>query len=67
MHDPEHPQRFDLYSWDWMAELRAQERNLMWLARRSGIHYQEVYRISRGKRPTIERLEAIARALGRPL
>jgi hypothetical protein len=63
MHDPEVPQPHDLHSWDWQAELRAQERSLAWLARHTGIHYQALYRMTLGGRPSPEYLEAIARVL----
>lgn len=50
---------------DWRAELRAQERNVMWLSRRSGIGYRTLYRIVNGEQnPSDAQIVLIARALG---
>ena len=50
---------------DWRAELRSQERNAMWLSRRSGIGYRTVYRIINGEQDASPaQIVAFARALG---
>lgn len=52
---------------DWRAELVRQDRTVLWLARRSGIHYQAMYRIHRGEQAaTADQLAAIVQVLGRP-
>lgn len=50
---------------DWRAELARQERDIMWLARHTGIHYRSAYRIFHQERQASPaQLAAIARALG---
>lgn len=44
-----------LREWDWIADLNAQERNVMWLSRRTKAHYKAVYRYKWGQaEPPIE-------------
>lgn len=58
-------QRASIARFDWRAELRAQERNVMWLSRRSGIGYRTLYRIVNGEQqPSEAQIVLIARALG---
>lgn len=53
-------------AWDWRAELRAQERDVMWLSRHSGIHYRTMYRLANAEQDATDgQIRAIARALGR--
>ena len=57
-----HPQRdphdgpatatIDLATWDWRAELRAQQRSIPWLARRTDRAQQTVYNYSTGRAAT---------------
>ena len=52
--------------WSWQDELAAQERDVMWLARKTGIHYRALYRIYHGEKAgTVAQLATIAKALGR--
>lgn len=54
-----------LLTWDWRAELAAQDRPLTWLAKRSGVPYQTIWRVSQQlQQPTDAQLRAFARALG---
>jgi hypothetical protein len=54
----------ELRAWDWRTELREQDRTLLWLARRSEVHYQTVYRIARGEQtPTVVQLRAFSDVL----
>jgi hypothetical protein len=55
----------DLRAWDWRAELRAQERSVPWLARRTNRSDQMVYKYALGRLPTpIAWLRDAARVLG---
>jgi hypothetical protein len=57
--------RDDVSAYDWREELARQERDIMWLSRKTGIHYRLAYRIFHGERPaTPAQLEAIWSALG---
>lgn len=42
----------ELRAWDWRAELRAQERSVPWLARRTGRSDGMVYKYASGALPT---------------
>ena len=54
-----------LRDWDWLAELKGQERSVLWLSRRTGAHYKAVYRYAWGHaQPPIAWLLAAAAALG---
>ena len=56
----------ELREWDWLAELRAQERSMPWLARRTGKSDQMVFAYGRGRaNPPIEWLRSAALALGK--
>lgn len=56
----------DLAAWDWVAELEAQDRTRLWLARKSDTPYQTVYRRARGEQKApIDWLRSVARILGR--
>ena len=55
----------DLATWDWRAELRAQERSVPWLAKRTDRAQQTVYNYGSGVYPTpIEWLRQAAIVLG---
>lgn len=55
----------DLEAWDWMAELERQERDRMWLARKTGAGYRSVYRWAAGQAtPPRSWLIAAASVLG---
>lgn len=67
MPDAEVPQQPspDLAAWDWRDELGRQDRDVMWLSRRSGVHYRTAYRLFHDEQqPTDAQLRAFARALG---
>lgn len=54
----------ELRAWDWKAALKAEERGIPWLARRTGRAQHTVYRYSWGTLPTpIEWLRAAAAVL----
>ena len=56
----------DLASWDWLAELRRQERRIPWLARQTGVAQNTVYRYASGRNQTpISWLREAATVLGR--
>ena len=56
----------ELRAWDWLADLRADDRHLMWLSRKTETHYMAVYRYSWGhQEPPIEWLRKVAHLLGR--
>ena len=58
-------QPLDLEAWDWMAELARQERDRMWLARRTHTHYRKVYRYASGElTPPASWLMVVASVLG---
>jgi hypothetical protein len=51
-------------AWDWRAELRRQDRSLLWLARQTSAHRNTVYRYAWGKRaPSGDWLARAAAAL----
>jgi hypothetical protein len=52
MDTPEVRQDVDLSSWDWMATLKAEERSLRWLARKTGRSGTTLHRYARGTLPT---------------
>jgi hypothetical protein len=53
-----------LRAWDWKAELAAQDRTVIWLARRTDRNYQQVYRFARGdQQPDLDWLKAAALVL----
>lgn len=55
-------------TWSWQDELARQERDVMWLARKTGIHYRALYRIYHGQQGgSRPQLEAIAQALGKAI
>lgn len=55
----------ELRAWDWPAELRRQDRTVIWLARRTGTAYRTAYRYRAGDQPpTIEFLRSAAAILG---
>ena len=50
---------------DWMTELRKQERSILWLARRTNRSRNSVYAYAWGKRkPPASWLQSAAKALG---
>lgn len=54
-----------LRGWDWRATLKAEERTIPWLARKTSRAQTTVYRYSYGTlTPPLEWLRAAARALG---
>lgn len=54
-----------LRGWDWLAELKGQERSVLWLSRQTDTHYKRVYRYAWGDyQPPIAWLLAAAAALG---
>jgi hypothetical protein len=56
----------DLAGWDWLAELRRQDRSIPWLARRTDRSQQMVYHYAHGKRPVPAKwLEMAAIVLGK--
>jgi hypothetical protein len=56
----------ELRSWDWDAELRAQERSIPWLARRTDRGQGTVYSYRSGKMsPSLDWLRSAARVLGK--
>jgi DNA-binding phage protein len=58
-------QPIDLEAWDWMAELGRQERDRMWLARKTKVNYRAVYRYAAGEsEPPLSWLMAAASVLG---
>lgn len=60
------PSEAELRAWDWLADLRAQERSLSWLARKTDRNQQTVYLYSWGKqRASLEWLRSAARVLGK--
>jgi hypothetical protein len=62
---PPIPTELELRTWDWLAELKRQDRNLAWLARKTGAHYRSVYRWARGERVVpLGWLIQVARILG---
>lgn len=64
--EPQHPVPDAVRAWDWQAELRAQERDVMWLSRHSGIGYRTLYRLYNAEQaPSNDQIKAIARGLGR--
>ena len=64
----DHLQPVELASWDWMAELARQERDRMWLARKTRVNYRAVYRYAAGEvAPPLSWLMAAASVLGVPL
>lgn len=66
MQQPEVLTDDDLRSWDWRAELKAQERGIPWLARRTNRAQNTVYLYAWGKvTPPIEWLRSVAEVLGR--
>ena len=52
MDTPEVRQDVDLSSWDWQATLKAEERSLRWLARKTGRSGTMLHRYARGLAPT---------------
>lgn len=59
------PTEDQLRAWDWLAEVKAQERTVLWLSRKTATHYKAAYRYAWGEvRPPIEFLRAAAAALG---
>jgi hypothetical protein len=52
-----------LRAWDWFAELKRQDRPLTWLARKTGTHYQTVYRYGAGAHTPAEWLAKVAEIL----
>jgi hypothetical protein len=56
----------DLAGWDWLAELRRQERSIPWLARHTDRSQHSVYQYANGNRPTPrEWLKVAAIVLGK--
>jgi hypothetical protein len=56
----------ELRGWDWLAELKAQERTIPWLARQTSRGQGTVYLYSWGKRlPSLDWLRSAARVLGK--
>lgn len=61
------PTNEQLGAWDWRAELVRQERDVMWLARKTGAHYRAAYHWANGERATPPGwLLAAWNVLGRP-
>lgn len=53
-----------LRAWDWLADLKAQERTIPWLARKTGKSQRSVYSYKYGEaRPSIEWLRDAYRVL----
>ena len=64
-HDGPAAATIDLATWDWRTELRAQERSIPWLARRTDRAQQTVYNYANGAAATpIEWLRLAATVLG---
>lgn len=58
----------DLRTWDWRADLKADERGIPWLARQTGKAQSTVYKYAYGLRPIpIEWLRIVARVLRKEL
>lgn len=53
-----------LRSWDWLADLKADERSIPWLARKTGKSQRSIYAYSYGEStPSLEWLRSAYRAL----
>lgn len=66
MQDTEVVQDDDLRSWDWRAALRAEERTIPWLAKRTDRAQRTVYGYAYGTAtPPLEWLRAAAIVLGK--
>jgi hypothetical protein len=60
------PDQSPLREWDWRADLRAQERTIPWLARKTDRAQSTVYAYAYGTvRPSLSWLEEAARVLGK--
>lgn len=56
----------ELRAWDWRADLKAEERGIPWLAKRTGRSMSAVYKYAYGVLPTpIEWLRKAAAVLGK--
>lgn len=68
MQQPEVLTDTDLTTWDWRADLKADERGIPWLARRTGRAASTVYKYAYGLRPVpIAWLRDVARVLGKDI
>jgi hypothetical protein len=60
------PEEADLRSWDWLAALRAEERYIPWLAKRTSRAQRTVYGYARGELvPPLDWLREAAVVLGK--
>lgn len=59
------PTEDELRAWDWLAELKRQERSIPWLARHTQRSQHSVYQYANGRQPTpLVWLEQAAIVLG---